>query len=83
MTAPRAAHKNLLLYKYLPAAAYKNEEPIKSSPQHSHKKYRRTFREKRGAGAEAINSGLPELMQGQPCSELVAGAGFEPTTSGL
>ena len=46
-------------------------------------KYRRTFREKRGAGAKAINSGLPELMQGQPCSELVAGAGFEPAASGL
>ena len=72
--------QNLLLYKHLPAAAYKNEEPIYKNlhlsfnkPHQKYRKrflvkmrcryttrlltiaprekYRRTFREKRGAGA--------------------------------
>ena len=50
---------------------------------HSRALRAKNFREKREADLKAICFGLPEQMQSWSRSELVAGAGFEPTTSGL
>ena len=55
----------------------------KSNNPQSHKKYRRTFCESEEPMSKQTVLALLKQLQRQSRSELVAGAGFEPATSGL